>query len=408
MKRVRVAATLLAATLGLSACGIGSGLYNVPLPGGANLGSHPYTVTAVFSDVLDLVPQSSVKVNNVAVGRVTKIGVINDGRQASVELEVTGNTHLPANATAAIMQTSLLGEKYVALAAPPVGATGQLTNGARITSTSTGVEAEQVLGALALLLSGGGVGQLNDITVALNQWLKGNETNVRGFLDNLQQVVGQLNEHRDSITKALDALGTLSVTLNNNRGTIDSVLANLSPGIAELARQRQQLIGMLEALNRLSTVTVSTIDQSQTAFVQNLKSLGPILKNLNAAGSAFPQSLQALLTYPFTDASLNGIKGDYLNGWVTTMFNTTVGATTISVENWVHSTTTGASPTTTPPTIPPPPSLLPGTSSVAPGVPASTITSDGSSSASSSGSSSASSSASSSGSPTPSSSGGGS
>lgn len=387
MRRLRLLGGALSAGLMLSSCGLGSGLYNVPLPGGANLGSHPYKVTAVFTDVLDLVPQSSVKVNNVAVGRVTKITVEDNGRYADVVCEVNGDVKLPANATASILQTSLLGEKYVALVAPASGGTGQLANGAKITSTSVGVEAEQVLGALSLLLSGGGIAQLNDITVELNKFAKGNEGNIRAFLENLQVVTGQLDAHKDSITRALDALATLSGTLDANTATINNVLATLPPGIAELARQREQLITMLTALNNLSTVTVRVLDASQQQFVADLQNLGPVLKNLAAAGAAFPQSLQALLTYPFTDAALASIKGDYINGWVKTAFNTTSFATTITVQQWLSSTAgraapAGPSPTGSPPTIPPPPSLLPNTSSVAPGVPASSIISTGSSSTS--------------------------
>jgi len=54
-------------------CGLLSGcsLYNVPLPGGA--GGSSYHVTAEFDNVLDLVPQSAVKVNDVTVGSVEKI-----------------------------------------------------------------------------------------------------------------------------------------------------------------------------------------------------------------------------------------------------------------------------------------------------------------------------------------------
>ncbi|HEY3610655.1 MAG TPA: mammalian cell entry protein, partial [Pseudonocardiaceae bacterium] len=50
-----------------ASCG-SAGVYDIPLPGGADLGSHPYEVTAQFGDVLDLVPQAAVKVNEVAVG----------------------------------------------------------------------------------------------------------------------------------------------------------------------------------------------------------------------------------------------------------------------------------------------------------------------------------------------------
>ena len=56
----------------VSGCGF-TGLYGAPLPGGADLGDHPYKVTIYFANVLDLVPQSMVKVNDVPVGRVDKV-----------------------------------------------------------------------------------------------------------------------------------------------------------------------------------------------------------------------------------------------------------------------------------------------------------------------------------------------
>jgi phospholipid/cholesterol/gamma-HCH transport system substrate-binding protein len=47
--------------------------------------------------------------------------------------------------------------------------------------------------------------------------------------------------------------------------------------------------------------------------VASLQALAPILQQLANAGQALPQSLQVLLTYPFTDQVLKDIKGDYLN-----------------------------------------------------------------------------------------------
>ena len=75
MKRIRTARALLAILLGsvvLSGCDFD--VYKLPLPGGADVGKDPITVTVMFSDVLDLVPKSTVKVNDVNVGQVTEIG----------------------------------------------------------------------------------------------------------------------------------------------------------------------------------------------------------------------------------------------------------------------------------------------------------------------------------------------
>jgi len=69
----RMAAMACAGALALSGCDFD--VYSLPLPGGADLGDEQYSVKVEFRDVLDLVPQSSVKVNDVTVGKVTDIEV---------------------------------------------------------------------------------------------------------------------------------------------------------------------------------------------------------------------------------------------------------------------------------------------------------------------------------------------
>ena len=92
------------------------GLTDVRLPGGT-AGKNPYTITVLFDDVLNLEQQASVRVNDVAVGDVEKIR--NQGFKAAVTLRIRKDVVLPANTFAELQQTSLFGEKFVALGPPP-------------------------------------------------------------------------------------------------------------------------------------------------------------------------------------------------------------------------------------------------------------------------------------------------
>src|SRR5690625_5058703 len=112
-KLLQIPAILFAAVLVLAGCGIGGDLYNAPLLGGADTGSNPISISAEFDDVLDLVPQSDVKVDNVAVGRITSVELSHGGHSAHVEMLVRRDVKLPAGTTARRKQTSLLGEKDV-------------------------------------------------------------------------------------------------------------------------------------------------------------------------------------------------------------------------------------------------------------------------------------------------------
>ncbi len=101
MRRLLVAA-VVAGLAALPGGGVlGGGVYDTPLPGGADVGSKPIRITADFDDVLDLVPQSSVKVDDVAVGRVDRIRLNPDGRSARVTLLVNRDAQLPAGTVAA-------------------------------------------------------------------------------------------------------------------------------------------------------------------------------------------------------------------------------------------------------------------------------------------------------------------
>jgi len=316
---IGVAATAASLLAGCGSSGGFQGIYSLPLPGGPSLGSHPYTVKAVFANVVDLVPHADVKVDDVAVGQVTGLSVPPGSWDATVTMTINGSVKVPANAIAELTSTSLLGEEYVALMPPPGSkGSGTLGDGDTIPlrRTTENATVEQVLGALSLLLNGGGLAQIHTITVQLNDALSGNEPQVRSVLSEITTLVTNLNAHRSDITSALSGLNQLSVTLHARDQQIAYVLDNITPGLATLNSQRGQLVTLLDSLDKLSGVAVSTINASEADMVADLKSLQPILRNLANAGNALPDALQVLFTYPFTDAVLGDIKGDYLNAFL--------------------------------------------------------------------------------------------
>jgi phospholipid/cholesterol/gamma-HCH transport system substrate-binding protein len=293
-----------------------SGAADLPLPGGADLGPHPYRVVADFTDVLDLVPHASVRVNNVPVGRVAKVELPDGSWTARVTMLVNGSVQLPANAVARLHQSSLLGEKYIQLAAPTDGSgTGRLSDGAEIplARTNRNPEVEEVLGALSMLLNGGGIAQLRTITVELNDALGGNEPEIKALLKNIDTLMSSLDANRADITAAIDGLNRFAGALAQRDQQIATILDDFAPGLRVLEQQRGELVTMLQSLDTLSRTAVDTIERSQDDFVADLKLLEPVLQQLSNAGQTLPQALQILLTYPFTDATLDAVGGDYLN-----------------------------------------------------------------------------------------------
>jgi phospholipid/cholesterol/gamma-HCH transport system substrate-binding protein len=299
MRRVIALAVLICATL--TSC---------RLPGGAPTGPS-YRVMVEFADVLDLVPQAAVKVNDVTVGSVTDISL--RGWTAVVTLAVDDNVRLPTNATATVDQTSLLGEKFVALAIPAGQPAGDnLTDGSVIplSRTGRGVEVEEVLSALGLLLSGGGLAQLKTINQQLTKAFAGREDAVKTTLQQLDTFLAGLDEQKAQIAQAIDALDRFSAHLAQERATLATAVDALAPGLTVLAQQRSDLTAALTALSQLSTVGTSVINQSRANTEASLKSLGPILDQLAQAGDDLPKSLDFLLSFPFPPGSTAAVTGN--------------------------------------------------------------------------------------------------
>ena len=314
----------LAGALALSGCDLSA--QSMPLPGGADVGDDPIEVRVQFRDVLDLVPQSSVKVADVSVGKVTEVAL--EGYMAEVTLLLRNDVELPDNAIAEIRQTSLLGEKFVSLRAPEAGASpSRLSSGDVIPLARTGrnPEVEEVLGALSLLLNGGGVAQLKTIATELNNALEGRKGSAKSVLSQLRLLMSQLDENKADIVSALEAINRLSVAVTEQQDSIDAALEELPSALQSLDRQRDDLVRMLRALNRLSDVGVRVIKASKDSTMESLRLLNPVLEQLGNAGDAFPNSMHAFLTYPFVDevvgrdpaVARNLHMGDYTNLSVT-------------------------------------------------------------------------------------------
>jgi phospholipid/cholesterol/gamma-HCH transport system substrate-binding protein len=333
LRCIRGAASIVLTTvaaLALTGCGF-HGLYSAPLPGGADLGSHPYRVLVDFANVLDLVPQSAVKVNDVTVGKVESVSLVD--WHAQVLLAINGDVQLPANAYGQIRQTSLLGEKFVSLSYPPQNEVadsvslrdaphaGYAYPHVGINRTGATPEVEEVLGALSLLLNGGGLEQIKTITHELNLALTGHTDQIRSLLSQSKTLTTSLNTQKARILTAIDNLDTLSRTLNNQKQILAKALDTLPQAVRILADEKDQFVTLLKSLDHLSTVAVQVINGSTDNFVSTLKNLDPVMTELTKAGDALPRSLELLATFPFPKTAVNGVKGDFTNLYITADLN---------------------------------------------------------------------------------------
>ncbi|MFD4367317.1 MCE family protein [Rhodococcus sp. NPDC058521] len=311
---VAIAALSTALTVTLTGCEW-EGLNSLPLPGTQGQGDDAYTVKIEMPNVTTLSQNSPVRVNDVTVGSVTGIDVEN--WHAMVTVSINGGVELPANATAKIGQTSLLGSQHLELAPPAdTSPEGVLADGDVIPIERAGAypTTEQTLSSLSVVLNGGGIAQIQDITEELNATLDGREGSIRDLLPQLDRLVTSLDQQRGDIVNAMEGMDRLAGTVNAQRDTLTAALDSIPPALQVLVGQRQNLTNALVSLGNLSDTATRVIDASGEDLKANLRNLTPVLRELADSGSALTDVLSLALTYPFPMKTMdNAIKGDYAN-----------------------------------------------------------------------------------------------
>ena len=292
-----------------------SGIYSFPLPGAVANGGHTYTLNVQFADVQDLVPYSAVKVNDATVGHVKTVSV--QGHHALVVVQLKDTVKLPANSTALVSQTSLLGEKFVAIQ-PPADRKdwrGTLAPGGTISLINTDTDAtiEEVLGSLSLVLNGGGLQNVQTITKEFNKALTGKESNTRGMLEQLKIFATGLNAQKSDIISALEHVDHLAATIKAQESTVTTAIDTFPAALQVLSDSTASLTKMLTALSNLGETATGVINASKDDMLANFRNLEPTLTELAKAGNEIPRTLQLLITFPEIDGTQDVYRGDYTN-----------------------------------------------------------------------------------------------
>jgi phospholipid/cholesterol/gamma-HCH transport system substrate-binding protein len=314
VRSVTAVALALVVMAGLSGCGW-HGLNTLPLPGTAGGGPGSFTIQAQLPNVTNLQPNSRVRVGDVTVGNVTKVEM--QGWHALLTITLDHDVDLPANATVKLGQTSLFGSLHVELA-PPTNAApqGKLHDGSLIplAAASTYPSTEQTLAAISLVLNGGGVGQVQDITEALSTAFAGRADDLRSLITQLDKYIGYLNDQKDDIIAAADSLNNLVGQIAAQKPVVDKALKTIPDALAVLNDQRKTISDAITQLGKFSALTADTVNQTKGALVQELTDVDPVLKSLADAGPALTRALGVLPTYPFPkDTLTKWNRGDYAN-----------------------------------------------------------------------------------------------
>jgi phospholipid/cholesterol/gamma-HCH transport system substrate-binding protein len=291
------------------------GLNSLPMPGTQGNGAGSYQIQAQLPDITNIEPNSRVRVNDATVGTVTKIE--RQGWHALVTMRLNGDVQLPENATAKVGQTSILGTLHIELAPPAnVAPEGRLHNGSLIPLSRAGAypTTEETLSVASMVLNGGGLGQIQDITKAFSTAFAGRENDLRSLIGQLDEFIGHLDAQKQDIIEASDAINRLTGQFADQKPVLDKALRIIPDALSVLRDERDNLADALTRLGQFSSLATDSIGHTKESLVAELKDLAPVLDSLANAGPALTRSLSELGTFPWPKEHItNAFRGDALN-----------------------------------------------------------------------------------------------
>nr|WP_090345457.1 MCE family protein [Mycolicibacterium malmesburyense]CRL77881.1 virulence factor Mce family protein [Mycolicibacterium malmesburyense] len=308
----------------VSACQF-NGLNSLNMPGTAGHGDGSFTVSVELPDISSLPQNSPVKVDDVTVGSVSGIKPVqrDDGTfYALVQLSLDGSVHLPANATATVGQTSLLGSRHLELAEPvaerPIGSLGP---NSRIGIENTGnyPSTEDVLSSLAIVVNNGNLGVLQDITDETYAAIAGRAGQFAAFLPRLAELAAGLNAQAHDIATAMEKVNRLAGRLAGGRDKIERALVTLPSATRVLNDNGHRIVDAFAALKRLADVSAPLLAQTKADFAADLVHAYAVVKALSDNAETLVDALPILPAFPIplNEGLPRAVRGDFLNVFAT-------------------------------------------------------------------------------------------
>ncbi|MFL6089105.1 MAG: MCE family protein [Aeromicrobium sp.] len=271
MRRIAHALLAVVAVVGLAGCGVG--YKQLPLPGSKVRGD-TYQVRAVFDQALNLAQGAQVRVNGVAVGRVSDVAARN--YQALVTMDILSTAKIPDDSTARLRYDTPLGELIIQVT--PGGSARDFGDGDEfaLDNTTTAPTVEDSLSAASTLINGGRLGELQTIAQELNATLGGREDKLRHSAEQLDTFLQDANASTSDLNSSLEALRSVSVVLDEQRGTIREALHDVGPAAKTLGKNTDEIVTLLKRAERLARTGQRIANEVGDPLLQILQQLGPI------------------------------------------------------------------------------------------------------------------------------------
>lgn len=222
------------------------GLASLPLPAPGGTGDG-YTITAVFSNALNLPANAKVKLAGADIGEMESMEAHN--YTAVTRLRIMNGVQLPQGSTAELRSATPLGDVFVSIRPPAdtASSTSLLRDGdtMSIESTQAAATVESLLSSAAILVNGGAVRNFTNIINGLGK-ATGDQGEAFGTLiAKTNRTLGTLNARSEQLSEAVSETSRLVGSIAAKNDAVGELMAAAGPATETLAEHTTQIADLV-------------------------------------------------------------------------------------------------------------------------------------------------------------------
>ncbi|TQE16811.1 MCE family protein [Streptomyces ipomoeae] len=258
-------------------------------------------VTAYFPRTVGIYPGSDVRVLGIRIGEVRRITP--EGGRVRVELEYEEGRKLPADAQAAIINSSVVSDRYVQLL--PVYRKGPVLRDGDVipeSRTAVPVELDRIFDSLhttseALGPKGANKdGSLSRLLGVSADNLEGQGENLNQTVEDLSQAVTTLSDGRGDLFGTVQNLQVFTAALAADDQNVRSFNTSLAKVAEQLAGERKDLAAALKHLGAALGDVSEFVKKNKKSLTSNVRGLSKVTKVLVTQRAALEELLEVAPT----------------------------------------------------------------------------------------------------------------
>ena len=271
------------------------------------------TYKAEFVDATGVVKGDDIRIAGVKVGSVQEVE-IKDRNRALVTFKVEESTPMTEATNATIKYRNLVGQRYISLTVDPAGSDDELGEGdtIKVSKTSPALDLTVLFNGFKPLFQALSPADINQLSYEIVQVFQGEGGTLESLLANTASVTSTLAERDEVISSLIDNLNLVLDNLGDRDQELSELILTFKTFVGGLKDDSDAILDSLDQISALSVQTASLVKGIRSPFVEDIKQLRRLTKNINRNKAELDRALQ-VLPIKLTKVGRTAIYGSFFN-----------------------------------------------------------------------------------------------